>query len=41
MQLEEFHVACVVPLDSLKHMSHGSVKYEKQGWAQLGKVDLT
>ena len=22
------------------HMAHGSVKYGKQGWAQVGQVDL-
>ena len=38
MKLAEFHVDCVVLLNGLKHMSHGSVNYEKQGWAQVGQV---
>ena len=40
MRLEELHVACVVLLDGLKHMAHGSVKYLVQRWAQVGQVDL-
>ena len=27
-------------LKDLRHMAHGAVNYEKQGWAQVGQVDL-
>ena len=27
-------------LKGLRHMAHGAVNYEKQGWAQVGQVDL-
>ena len=40
ISLELLHVACVVLFDELKHMAHGAVNYEKQGWAQVGQVDL-
>ena len=40
MSLAIFHVACVVLLDGLKHMGHGRGYCEKQGWAQVGQVDL-
>ena len=31
----------MVLLDGLKHMGHGRGNYAGQGWAQVGRVDLT